>query len=182
MRTPQGSAGTSPGQLINPRERWLYGLMVAVSLVVYAGLVLVGLGDPKAASMIVFYGLVFALVALFGHGLALGRVRGNSVRVSERQFPQLHRLAAAPYLVFGLLLGASLWYVSRRLFGNAGGYVALALYCFSPGIVRSSAIWWAEPEIGAAWGVKERVPTGGTRSRPSSKPESRTPGPRAPIG
>jgi Zn-dependent protease with chaperone function len=95
MRTPQGSAGTSPGQLINPRERWLYGLMVVVSLVVYAGLVLVGLGDPKAASMIVFYGLVFALVALFGHGLALGRVRGNSVRVSERQFPQLHRLAAA---------------------------------------------------------------------------------------
>lgn len=95
MRTPQGSAGTSPGQLINPRERWLYGLMVVVSLVAYAGLVLVGLGDPKAASMIVFYGLVFALVALFGHGLALGRVRGNSVRVSERQFPQLHRLAAA---------------------------------------------------------------------------------------
>lgn len=95
MRTPQGSAGTSPGQLINPRERWLYGLMVVVSLVVYSGLALVGLGDPKAASMIIFYGLVFALAALFGHGLALGRVRGNSVRVSERQFPQLHRLAAA---------------------------------------------------------------------------------------
>jgi Zn-dependent protease with chaperone function len=95
MRTPQGSLGTSPGQLINPRERWLYGLMLVVSLVVYAVLVLVGLGDPKAASMIVFYGLVFAMGGLFVHGLALGRVRGNSVRVSERQFPQLHRLAAA---------------------------------------------------------------------------------------
>jgi hypothetical protein len=45
------------------------------------------------------------------------------------------------------------WYVSRRLFGNAGGYVALALYCFSPGIVRSSALWFAEPEVGAAWGA-----------------------------
>jgi hypothetical protein len=66
---------------------------------------------------------------------------------------ELHRLASAPYLFFGLLLGASLWYVSRRLFGNAGGYVALALYCFSPGIVRSSALWFAEPEIGAAWGA-----------------------------
>ena len=50
--------------------------------------------------------------------------------------------------VFGLLLGASLWYVARRLFGNAGGYIALALYCFSPGIVRSSALWFAEPEVG----------------------------------
>src|SRR5436309_11574027 len=27
------------------------------------------------------------------------------------------------------------------------------LYCFSPGIVRSSAVWFAEPEIGAAWGA-----------------------------
>jgi hypothetical protein len=63
----------------------------------------------------------------------------------------LHLTAAAPYLILGLLLGASLWYVARRLFGNAGGYIALALYCFSPGIVRSSALWSAEPEIGAAW-------------------------------
>lgn len=65
----------------------------------------------------------------------------------------LHWSAALPYLAFGLLLGASLWYVARRLFGNAGGYVALALYCFSPGIVRSCALWFAEPEVGAAWGA-----------------------------
>ena len=58
-----------------------------------------------------------------------------------------------PILFSVCLLGASLWYVSRRLFGNAGGYIALALYCFSPGIVRSAAIWSAEPEIGAAWGA-----------------------------
>src|SRR5437773_4423079 len=62
-------------------------------------------------------------------------------------------LAHAPYLIFGALLGASLWYVARRLYGNAGGYVALMLYCFSPGIIRSSALWFAEPEIGAAWGA-----------------------------
>jgi hypothetical protein len=60
-------------------------------------------------------------------------------------------LARAPYILFGLLLGASLWYVSRRLYGNAGGYIALALYCFSPGIIRSSSLWFAQPEMGAAW-------------------------------
>lgn len=65
----------------------------------------------------------------------------------------LHWSAALPYLMFGLLLGASLWYVARRLFGNAGGYAALALYCFSPGIIRASAVWSAEPEVGAAWGA-----------------------------
>jgi hypothetical protein len=62
-------------------------------------------------------------------------------------------LAHAPYLVFGVLLGASLWYVARRLYGNAGGYIALMLYCFSPGMIRSSAVWFAEPETGAAWGA-----------------------------
>jgi len=62
-------------------------------------------------------------------------------------------LARAPYLVFGVLLGASVWYVARRLYGNAGGYIALALYCFSPAIIRSSTLWSAQPEMGAAWGT-----------------------------
>ncbi len=62
-------------------------------------------------------------------------------------------LARAPYLVFGLLLGASLWYVARRLYGNAGGYIALALYCFSPIVLRSSILYAAQPEMGAAWGA-----------------------------
>jgi len=61
--------------------------------------------------------------------------------------------ARAPCLIFGALLGASLWYVSRRLYGNAGGYIALGLYCFSPGIIQSSALWFAQPELGAAWGA-----------------------------
>ncbi len=61
--------------------------------------------------------------------------------------------ARAPCLIFGVLLGASLWYVSRRLYGNAGGYIALGLYCFSPGIIQSSALWFAQPELGAAWGA-----------------------------
>ncbi len=62
-------------------------------------------------------------------------------------------LAHAPFLFFGVMLGASLWYVARRLYGNAGGYIALMLYCFSPGFIRSSALWYAKPETGAAWGA-----------------------------
>ena len=62
-------------------------------------------------------------------------------------------LERLPYIVFGVLLGASVWYVARRLYGNAGGYIALTLYCFSPAILRSSTLWFAEPEMGAAWGT-----------------------------
>jgi hypothetical protein len=59
----------------------------------------------------------------------------------------------APFLAFGMLLGASVWYVARRLYGNSGGFIALALYCFSPQIIRSSSLSFSEPEIGAAWGT-----------------------------
>jgi hypothetical protein len=62
-------------------------------------------------------------------------------------------LARAPYVLFGLFLGASVWYVARRLYGNVGGYIALALYCFSPLILRSSTLYSALPEMAAAWGA-----------------------------
>ena len=62
-------------------------------------------------------------------------------------------LAMLPNLVFALLLGASLWYVARRLYGNIGGYIALTFYCFSPKIIMASAMWFAQPEMGAAWGA-----------------------------
>jgi hypothetical protein len=62
-------------------------------------------------------------------------------------------LARVPYLIFGVLLGASLWYVARRLYGNAGGYIALAWYCFSPVILHSSTLYSVPPEMGAAWGA-----------------------------
>jgi len=62
-------------------------------------------------------------------------------------------MARVPYLIFGVLLGASLWYVARRLYGNAGGYIALTLYCFSPVILHSSTLYSVPPEMGAAWGA-----------------------------
>jgi hypothetical protein len=56
-----------------------------------------------------------------------------------------------PFLLFGTALGASLWYVARRLHGNAGGYIALLLYTFSPTVITYSAR--VQSEMPAAWGV-----------------------------
>jgi hypothetical protein len=61
-------------------------------------------------------------------------------------------LARIPFLLCGVALGASLWYVARRLCGNSGGFLALTLYCFSPSMIQASAVWHTEPEILAAWG------------------------------
>jgi len=75
---------------------------------------------------------------------------GSSTVSSVRYWSWLARL---PYITIGLLLGASLWYVARRLYGNAGGYIALTLYCFSPIVLRSSTLWLTQPAIGEAWGT-----------------------------
>jgi hypothetical protein len=61
--------------------------------------------------------------------------------------------ATAPYLFFGVMLGGSLWYVARRLYGNAGGYIALVLYCFSPGIIVGVAGAPNLGEMGGVWGT-----------------------------
>ena len=66
--------------------------------------------------------------------------------------PYWRWLPRLPFLAFGLFLGASLWYVARRLCGNTGGFLALTLYCFSPSMIQASAVWHTEPEILAAWG------------------------------
>jgi hypothetical protein len=62
-------------------------------------------------------------------------------------------LPRLPFLACGVLLGASLWYVARRLCGNTGGFVALTFYCFSPSLIQATAVWHTEPEIVAAWGA-----------------------------
>jgi hypothetical protein len=68
-------------------------------------------------------------------------------------FPYWRWLPRIPFLAVGVFLGASLWYVARRLCGNSGGFLALTLYCFSPSMIQASAVWHTEPEILAAWGA-----------------------------
>jgi len=62
--------------------------------------------------------------------------------------PWLLRL---PFAIFGVWLGAALWWVARRLFDNAGGYVALGLYCTSPALIKISSN--IGPEILLAWSI-----------------------------
>ncbi|HEY6306394.1 MAG TPA: glycosyltransferase family 39 protein [Candidatus Angelobacter sp.] len=62
--------------------------------------------------------------------------------------PWLLRL---PFIGFGLWLGGALWWVARRLFDDAGGYVALALYCTSPAMIMISSN--IGPDIVLAWSL-----------------------------
>jgi hypothetical protein len=56
-----------------------------------------------------------------------------------------------PFVAFALWLGAGLWWVARRLFGNEGAFVALGLYCFCPEVVRYAVV--PNNEVLAMWGL-----------------------------
>jgi hypothetical protein len=66
-------------------------------------------------------------------------------------------LLRLPFLAAGCLLGAGLWWVTRRLYGNLGGYTALGLYCFSPAVLRACVT--PNAEILASLGVYAGVYT-----------------------
>lgn len=89
-------------------------------------------------------GAVAALPFKLSHAAA-GRI------VSERWIVPPRWMARLPFLLFGVWLGAALWWVARRLFDDAGGYVALALYCSSPAMVMITGN--IGPEIPLAWSI-----------------------------
>jgi hypothetical protein len=69
----------------------------------------------------------------------------------RHQLPFILLLLRLPFLLTGAMLGGGLWWVTRRLYGNLGGYIALALYCFSPAILKACVA--PNPELLAALGV-----------------------------
>ncbi|HEX3570078.1 MAG TPA: hypothetical protein VHU44_04585 [Acidobacteriaceae bacterium] len=70
---------------------------------------------------------------------------------TRHQLSSIIYLIHLPFVLFAVWLGGGLWWVSRRLFGNEGGFFALGLYCFCPAIVRLAVT--PNNDILAAWGL-----------------------------
>jgi hypothetical protein len=78
---------------------------------------------------------------------------GGEISTWELRHQMTHvlLLLRLPFLLAGCVLGGSLWWVTRRLYGDLGGYTALALFCFCPAVLR--ACLSPNTEVLAALGV-----------------------------
>jgi hypothetical protein len=83
--------------------------------------------------------------------IVLGHSADASTWEMRHELRYVKLLLRLPFLFFGIWLGAGLWWVARRLFGNEGGFLALALYCFSPEVVRASSM--PNNDVLAMWGL-----------------------------
>lgn len=71
--------------------------------------------------------------------LLAGQSQETSTWEMRHELSFVRLLLRLPFAFDAVLLGGALWWVTRRLFGNAGGFVALALYCVSPGVVAAGS-------------------------------------------
>jgi hypothetical protein len=83
--------------------------------------------------------------------LFAGQSSSTSTWEMRHEVGYINLLLRLPFVLAGLGLGAALWWVTRRLYGNEGGFVALALYCVSPEVIR--ACTFPNNEILAAFGL-----------------------------
>lgn len=69
-------------KLIHPREKLWFRISLIWSIIIYAYLLF---------TLVLFvYAPIFAIIALSTQGLLMGHIRGNAVRVSNTQFPELY--------------------------------------------------------------------------------------------
>jgi 4-amino-4-deoxy-L-arabinose transferase-like glycosyltransferase len=77
-----------------------------------------------------------------------GQLSTTSTWEMRHELHYINLFLRLPFTFAALALGACLWWVTRRLYGNTGGYIALGLYCFSPPIIAiattpNNEIWAA---------------------------------------
>jgi Zn-dependent protease with chaperone function len=79
---------------VHSKEQVYYSLMVGVSVIVYFIAIQFALENVEAAAGVIAYVVMGALAVWMMHGMMVGRLRGNGVRVSARQFATVHKLVA----------------------------------------------------------------------------------------
>jgi Tfp pilus assembly major pilin PilA/Zn-dependent protease with chaperone function len=70
--------------LIHKNEKVLFGIVLTISVIVWLGVLVLSFG------LILIYLLLGYLAYLFAHSAFISHLRGNSVRLSASQFPDLH--------------------------------------------------------------------------------------------
>jgi hypothetical protein len=81
---------------------------------------------------------------------ANGSLNGSTWE-ARHEIGSVKYLLHLPFIFFAMWLGAGLWWVSRRLFGNEGAFLALGMYCCCPEIVRFAVA--PNNDVLAMWGL-----------------------------
>lgn len=72
-------------RLIHDNEKGYYTFCLIISIMTYIGLIISIIG--------IFYIIIGLLITVFLHGLSIGHIRNNGVKLTEKQFPNIYNRA-----------------------------------------------------------------------------------------
>lgn len=96
------STSITRDNLVVRKEHVYFALSLAFSIAVWLVLLLLVLTSATTAGSILFYALLFGLMAFLVHGMFIGRLRANAVKLSAQQLPGVYRIAEAHCAKLGL--------------------------------------------------------------------------------
>jgi len=82
---------------VHIKERIYFGLKIVAAIIGYGFIFLVelfllGSGKPQEFIVLIFYALIFLMYLFFRLGLLTGYIKGNAVKVTPSQFPEIHAI------------------------------------------------------------------------------------------
>lgn len=88
---------------VNRKERLYFGIMAALGLLFYFSLFMLGfvLGVSTKFPLLVYIAF-FILLSILGKAFLIGRVKGNAIKISEDQFPDVFEILKSHSLSLGL--------------------------------------------------------------------------------
>ncbi|MFZ4398652.1 MAG: M48 family metallopeptidase [Bacteroidales bacterium] len=92
---------------IHPKEGLYFSIKLVVSLLIYALIIyflMEGITEENAkyVSVFVFYALIIAIVLVFRLGILIGNLKGNAIKISTDQFPDIYEIALEQSAKLGL--------------------------------------------------------------------------------
>lgn len=70
--------------LVHPNEKTYFTIALVFSILIYLLLLISCLG--------LIYGVMIGGFLLFSHGIFIGHIKGNGIKINERQFPDIHQM------------------------------------------------------------------------------------------
>ncbi|MBL4715254.1 MAG: peptidase M48 [Flavobacteriales bacterium] len=83
---------------VHSKEGFYYSIKFIISIIFYIGLFsYLGIGiagnDMMMVLPVIVYALFFGLILLFRMGIIIGYIKGNAIKISEKQFPEIQEIA-----------------------------------------------------------------------------------------
>lgn len=92
---------------VNPKEGLYLGIKLIVSIIAYGLLIILltkGMHQENSMKLMIglYYFIIIGLALIFRMGILVGYLRGNAVKITENQFPDIYKIVATQSNLLGL--------------------------------------------------------------------------------